>query len=326
MAEIESREEHAMRYLLGTLSEEERARLEERYFYDDAAFEEIEIAEEELVDRYVRGELSKDDAAKFESALAASPRLTERVQFGRNFADKVRRLSSATAASVDPVVKTPPPVAEKVSWWTKLFGSARTPQFALASSVLVLLVGGIPLLFGWLRLRDEQQRIAAQQAALEQRQREIDRQAADLKSQVEQFAKQTPQTTPTETPSPTKEESQPTIGSSILAISLSPGGGVRSGGGGKSFRIQRSTSKVAFTLDVGDTDYQSYQVIITTPDNTAVHKSGWMKLQVTRSGPILTFTVPAKALAPGDYSIQLNGRTRSSSIAPIADYPFRVIN
>src|SRR6476619_2765400 len=89
--------ETTRRYLLGTLSDEERDRFEEMYFSDDAAFDEVEIAEGELIDRYVRGELSKPDRAQFESVVARSPRLVERVEFARVWKDKLAA-SSATAA------------------------------------------------------------------------------------------------------------------------------------------------------------------------------------------------------------------------------------
>src|SRR5215470_4066553 len=132
-----------MRYLLGTLSEGERAQLEERYFSDDAEFEEIEIAEEELVDRYVRGELSQGDRHRFEQMLASSPRLTERVEFARVFADKLRA----------PAVQT-----EKTKWWGLPFAFSRASYSSRLvfgfSMLLVLFAGGVAAV-GWLQLRAE---------------------------------------------------------------------------------------------------------------------------------------------------------------------------
>ena len=61
MSAQKDREESAIRYLLGGLSESERTSLEEKFFADDKEFEELEIAEGELVDRYVRRELSAAD-------------------------------------------------------------------------------------------------------------------------------------------------------------------------------------------------------------------------------------------------------------------------
>ena len=72
-----------MRYLLGKLSKGESARLEERSFVEDGVFEEIEIAEDELIDAYARGSLSSADRERFESKLLKSERVAERVEFAK---------------------------------------------------------------------------------------------------------------------------------------------------------------------------------------------------------------------------------------------------
>ena len=73
----------AKQYLLGTLSDVEVDRLEERYFSDNYLFEEIGIAEDELIDAYVRERLSSPEREQFEKVLSRSPRLSERVHYGR---------------------------------------------------------------------------------------------------------------------------------------------------------------------------------------------------------------------------------------------------
>jgi anti-sigma factor RsiW len=180
-------EEAAMRYLLGTLSEEERTRFEELYFSDDAEFEGIEIAEEELIDRYVRGELSSEDQSRFERTLAASPRLTERVRFATVLKNK---LAGAAEPATVAVVQTAQP---KTSWFTRFFGfsqAERAPRWAIAFTAL-LAVAFIVLFVSWRNLREESKRLAAQEAQMEQRQRELDKQLAELKSQRDQLASQT---------------------------------------------------------------------------------------------------------------------------------------
>ena len=101
MTQNSDRQELAIRYVLGTLSDDEKAQLDHRFFSNDAAFEELEIAEEELIDRYVRQDLSAENARQMESALATSPRLRERVEFARILARKVEAHETIT----DPVEK-----------------------------------------------------------------------------------------------------------------------------------------------------------------------------------------------------------------------------
>ena len=316
-----------MQYLQGTLSDEERSRLEERYFSDDAEFEEIEIAEEELIDRYVRGELSEVERNQFETTLAASPRLTERVEFARIWKEKLAASLEPSPAALGEEPRTAD--RQRVSWWSSLFGfsaESRAPRLALAFSVLLILVGGIALLAGWLRLREQSRQLAAQQAALEQRQRELDKQAADLKSQADQLANQTPQPSPTENATPPKqiEEQSPTASTPFVALALSPGG-TRSSGPGHDLRIPPGTKEVRLILNLRDQDYSSYRAVIRRVGGPTVFSPGPVTPRRTRSGSVLTLSVPAHRLLPGDYLISLNGRTSTGATEPADDYSFRVI-
>ena len=310
-----------MRYLLGTLSEEERDRFEEMYFADDAAFEEVEIAEGELIDRYVRGELAKRDQTRFEAVLAASPRLGERVQFARVWKDKL-----AASSATQRVGSTYKPRDAEPSWWARLFGSSaesRVPGLALAFGVLLVLVGGGTLFAGWLRLREESRRLEAQQSALQQRQRELDQQAAALKSQEEQLVKQNPpQPLPTETPQPKQvEESNK---QSVVALTLISGV-TRSGGGGKDIRVLPETRELKLTLNLQEGEYVAYKVSVSRVGGGPVFPPKILRPQRSASGSVLVLRIPAKLLSPADYSIHIDGRTPSGTMENADDYSFRVI-
>src|SRR5262245_32556400 len=187
-----------MAYLLGTLSDEERSRIEEHYFSDDAEFEELEIAEDELIDSYVRGELSGIQIRQFEERMAQSPGLVQRVEFARAWANKMAGASAKSGS------ESQQNHSGEGSWWSRFFGfsgAGRAPRFAQAFAVLLLLVVGATLFVGWLKWR-ESKRLAAEKAALEQRQRDLEKQAADEKARI---ANQTrPQPSPAELPTPTE--------------------------------------------------------------------------------------------------------------------------
>jgi len=291
-----------MRYLLGTLSEEERARLEERYFSDDEEFEEIEIAEEELIDRYVRGQLTPTDRKEFEQTVVRSPRLIERVEFAKLFADRLRTAEAPVVASVKP------------RWWERFLGTGRGSQLALAFSVaLVLLAFGV-LFVGWRQLQQQSSRLAAQQAALDQRQRELDRQAAELAQRA--------QPTPTETPAPTQVPQEPTPQTgTALAFTLFPGG-TRSVGGSTDIRISSGTSEVQLRLNLRNADYSSYRATLNSPDRKDIFSASSLKPRVTTNRAALTFRIPARHLPAGDYYISVFGEPANESVD---DYPFRVI-
>jgi hypothetical protein len=68
------------RYFLGSLSGEERDRLERDYLADPAVYEHLRAVEEELVEDYLGGRLTAQDRAGFERHFLGSPRLRLRVE------------------------------------------------------------------------------------------------------------------------------------------------------------------------------------------------------------------------------------------------------
>jgi anti-sigma factor RsiW len=71
-------------YLLGRLSEAERQAMERRCFADDEFFLDVEAAEQDLIDSYVRGSLPPGERVRFEKAFLASPARARRVEIARH--------------------------------------------------------------------------------------------------------------------------------------------------------------------------------------------------------------------------------------------------
>jgi anti-sigma factor RsiW len=298
--------------------------MEERYFSDDAEFEEIEIAEEELIDRYVRGELSGSDIDRLKKTIATSPRLMNRVEFAKLFANK---LATTEASLIDPAPAREPH-SKTTSWWSKLFGvpaESRNLRVATAFSILLLLVGGAALLLGWLRLREETKRLMAQQAALEQRQQELDKRAADLKTQTEELAKRSQQP-PLQTPSPVEVAQQPTPQNAnrVVYLSLFPGS-TRSASGSKPIRLGPGTSEVQLTLNLRSTDYPVYRVIVFNADRAQVFSQPGLKARATKIGSVLSFRVSANRLPVGDYYVSVFDGAAGPSGSSVEDYVFHII-
>ena len=79
-------DELLVRYHLGELSPEERDAVEARYFADDAFHEQVLAAEEELIDSYLRGELSTNQRAHFEGWFLRIGDRLEKLEFARALA------------------------------------------------------------------------------------------------------------------------------------------------------------------------------------------------------------------------------------------------
>jgi hypothetical protein len=70
-------------YLLGRLSDDEQARIEALMFEHEDVFEAIRDAEDDLIDRYLAGELAQPDCDAFEQVFAISATRKERIAFAR---------------------------------------------------------------------------------------------------------------------------------------------------------------------------------------------------------------------------------------------------
>jgi anti-sigma factor RsiW len=88
MDEDEIDQDRLIAYLLGKLSEQEESSLEALYFSDEAAHEELLAAEDELIDRYVAGELQGTDRERFERLFLTDPTRRERVEIARELRKK----------------------------------------------------------------------------------------------------------------------------------------------------------------------------------------------------------------------------------------------
>lgn len=78
-------------YLLGKLPEEEEARLETDYLADAELREQVEAVEAELIDAYLKDELSRSERRALETRFLASPRGQERLRFARTWMGSVAR-------------------------------------------------------------------------------------------------------------------------------------------------------------------------------------------------------------------------------------------
>src|SRR5262249_37768703 len=74
------------RYLLGELSKEQQVEIEDRAFADKEYLASITAVENDLIDEYVRHELSAADRRKFESRFLASAERRKRVEFAKALA------------------------------------------------------------------------------------------------------------------------------------------------------------------------------------------------------------------------------------------------
>lgn len=124
-------EDVIVRYLLGELPEDEQVRVEERAFADRRYTQNIVAVESDLIDEYVRGEMSGPQRRRFESRFLASAERRQKVEFARALA----RVVPAARRSQQPL--------RWRSWRTRTaFFRDAPPAFRFAMAASLLLVVG----------------------------------------------------------------------------------------------------------------------------------------------------------------------------------------
>jgi hypothetical protein len=324
----------ARRYLLGELSEDEKTRMEEAFFADDANFEALELAEDELIDAYVRNELSPEEQQEFYSTLLRSPRLRERVNFARILAAKADADQSATRLTESTVSASTRPGAR---WWTGFFAQQPAWRMAMSASAILILVAGVVLVSGWLRLRNESQRLASERAALQRQKEQLDKLSGEQRTNEQLIAElQRERQQRADDIKFIEQHGQgQTVGerstkhsvlTTIATVFLTPGS-LRSNGGGQSeLIIGPKTTTASVRLALENNDYATYSATIKTANGVTVDRQNRIQARTTGTGPILSVSIPARRLPPGDYLIHVDGVLRSGQIESFNDYQFRVSN
>ena len=125
-------DEILVRYLLGSLPEEQAARLDELSITDDEFVWRIRAAENDLIDAYLRNELSGETLDRFRSSYLSSPLRREKVKF----AEALLTLSAPEAPSSPRMLPRRPLI----------------PRWAVAASIAAAFVVGF-LAYDDMRLR-----------------------------------------------------------------------------------------------------------------------------------------------------------------------------
>ena len=135
--ETDAAEDRMMRYLLGYLSAPEEEAFEEEFFADGETFARLLAVENDLVDSYIKGELTGNDRLRFGNKLLATPEGRQKLENAQALRLHIDSAKSPTAAVA----------AAKTTFWQSFldFFRPQTPafQYALMGALLLSTLGFI---------------------------------------------------------------------------------------------------------------------------------------------------------------------------------------
>ena len=146
---LHSKEQEIIReYLLGQTPQEDSSRVEDALLTDGMFYEELLIAEDELIDQYLTNELSPAEQQNFETRFLAGGERQQKLRFARalhkylDFAAASEPEESRAADSLsdeEPAVAKPP---AKRNFFSFLPSTSPILSYSLAAATL-LIVGGL---------------------------------------------------------------------------------------------------------------------------------------------------------------------------------------
>jgi hypothetical protein len=318
---IDQSENLIRRYLFGELAEANQAALEQELLIDRGKFDRVWATENELVDSYVRGEMSRADRERFEGHYLASPLHSERVAIAESF---LTNIDQAVGETIEVSEKKP-----LVPWRRRL--PLRSPRLVFGQVFSMALVMALLLTFSMVWSYIERVRLTGQVANvqkeaqtelafLKQRERELasrnqefERQIADLSRRNEQLKEEL------EHLRQRRQAEAPTILSFLLAPAS-----VRGEKAIPRSLIHLLTGKAHLLMELDHNDYANYQIILQTVEGREILRSRIGKVRFGKDRAFATLPVKAGELTKGDYILILFGQTADGKIEEIDRYPFRV--
>lgn len=305
-------EEKLRDFLLGDLSESERAAIEERFLGEEDFSAQVHVVEDELIEAYLRRELSARDHQRFEAAFLTQPRRREQVLVMKGVLAAV----SAEAAFKD---------EEAPSLWAGLLAFFRFQsafaRYAVAAGVLFVLAFGALLLFN--KLGPKQNGQLAQQNTTSAQPAPVAA-LSPLPSPGNSQSKQTPSPAVKPvlraSPSPVPETGAgPTLATILLRPTL-----VRDPVAANKLIIGSSVKQVRLQLNLERNDYKSYLVNLTTVDGRSIWKTRPVQARTTTAGASVVVSLPANLLATDDYLVEVSGVSDAGPPESLANYFFSV--
>jgi hypothetical protein len=307
-------EESLVRYLLGQLSEDELTRIEEKYFDDQESFAQLGVVESELIDAYVRHQLSEKDQQAFENFFLQLPERRQRVTFAQAFQLFVEQKQKA------------PAVDEKSSFYQAFlhFIDYKRWSFAPLAVALLLLLGCLWLIFDNMQLRNRLQQVQNGASEIEKREQELQEKLRQERQQVEQLAKDLENERNRQTTQdPSNSDVRPPLAQVISLILSSET--IRSSGGIKKLEMSASTQTIRLIMTFASDENKEVIATMKRVGSQDILQKAQLKPQTKGLKSQVVWALPAKSLDEADYIITINGTDENGAAIDIDRYAFRVI-
>lgn len=291
------RRERARQYLMGDLSEQEAIEFEDQYFADNELFHEMTGLEDDLLDSYVRGELSQNERQQFEKGYLISPARRVNLEFAKTLTGHLSGAAPSEAAPQRKPLRFFPPVHN----WPGRIARAAIALVAIAA-------------FSWTakvnqRLRHELDFLRTRQAEFQRQNQALRQEIAALNSRSHEIKSSV---TPPQTPA------------TVLSLVLTPGLS-RSTRPAKTLVVDAIVSQVQLTLYIDRDIYFSYRAALENEQGQIWAKGDLKSHAGSEGARAVTVKLSASLFKNRAYLVKLSGLAANGSLEGVDDYRFQVV-
>ena len=340
-------ENEIISYLLGAVPEADAERFDELSVVDDAFAAALSAAENDLVDQYVRGELSGETLTRFQDHYLSSPLRRRKVQFAQSLAGyghvssasrKVSALQSkaevADAADRDGVPRDYRPNRTRSRGlfpWNVSPAAANGLAGAVTVAMILLIAAGIYLLRESHRLHLQMDREQTERAALEQTEHSLESELAKQQSAASNVSKLV--ATMREQIERLKQESgahppSPSVSSpvsSLAVVVFTLAAPLRGAGPPPSISVPAGTHTVLLNLRLEPSDIGIYKAALNDPaTGRIIWEAGRLNPQTKDGSKVVAVPIRARLLKSQHYTIDLSGLGSDGNWEIVGTYTFRV--
>ena len=299
-------------YLLGGLPAEEAERLDELSIADDAFAARLSAVENDLVDAYVRNELSGEDLEQFKSFYLSSAARRQKVEFAAAWLELANAGASAPseAAFADGDRSSSETRSRGPSSW-RVF----SPQWGFAGAALVMLLAAGYLLLENAGLRKQMREAQTQQAALDQREQQLQQQLDQQRSANTEALKELERV----------RGSQANL-SQLKTVSLLLPPPTRGAASVPTISVQPGTDLAVLLLALESDEFPAYRAALRDPTTRQVlWGSGTLEAASLGEKKAVSVSFPANLLKQQNYIVELTGLPSRGAPEVVGGYPFRVV-
>ena len=295
-------------FLLGEISEGERAALEDRVLSDDEFFEQLLVVEDELIDAYMGNDLSAQERRLFEARFHAAPRDLERLEFAKTLRRSLVGKNRGSSGSV----------GFRSGWRALVQYLPVNGPFAWATAMVLVAIafGGIWIFINRSRADERNQQALNQPSP--------PRSSPVVQQKDNESAREVTTPTPLPVPSPSlpkksTESTRPVVATFILTPGLS-----RDAGPARDLTLPQGATHLHFRLPLEQdrsAEFKRYHLLLSLADGPKV----WSGIVKPSGDSTLGLNLPARLLQRGDYVLEVKGVTADGNFESIAEYSFRIL-